>query len=138
MSGLIWVDIETTGLDPQNDSMIELGIIITDFDLNIIDRDSWVIEPSPDHLADMDDVVRDMHTKSGLLDELGISAINIHRAEKHAIDFIANAPFDSPMCGSSVHFDRSFIAKLMPGLLQSFTHRNIDCLLYTSPSPRDS
>lgn len=138
---LVWVDIETSGLDPNRDYILELGIVITDDNLVTLTKQdngsdltavfSGLVRPDcrPAVLHDsMNEFVRDMHDANGLWAELesgrGDAATFVEQA---AIDFLTS--FDAlgqPMAGSSVHFDRSFIAVDMPELHRAFGYRNID------------
>lgn len=127
---IVWVDIETTGLDPHRETMLEIGMVITDDRLVRIDHRDFVIAPyDRDAIKKMEPAVREMHTKNGLLDEVK-SRIAVDRAtvEKELIEFM-NGVLGSerpPMAGSSVHFDRSFLRVHMPLLEARFHYRNID------------
>ena len=136
MKSLVFIDLETTGLRPVNDIILEVGVVVTDEELNEIQADSWLVDPSSrSHaLQRADSHVVEMHTKSGLLAALqsaeektpGLPKPWVVAAE--VAQFIRDFAGEelTPMAGSSVHFDRSFIASNMPTLLDSFTHRNID------------
>lgn len=124
-----WIDVETTGLDPINDIILEIGIIITDTDLNEIAAQAWIITPGESRwaLRRMDDVVREMHTTNGLLNELEGEGVPPWVASDESRAFIQeHDAFGSPMCGSTVHFDRSMLNANMRPLLESFSYRNID------------
>lgn len=120
---LAWVDLETTGLDPQNDVILEIGVQLTLDDLTFVNSDSAVIQ----HFGTLalPDLVQKMHTKNGLLAELRYGE-PLAEAELRMIALLQALPEPSPMCGSSVHFDRGFLKKHMPRLEAMFHYRNID------------
>lgn len=126
---LVWIDCEMTGLDLENDEIVEIAVVITDFDLNIIDPGlDIVIKPDASALANMGDFVRDMHTSSGLLEELpnGVSAAE---AEYQVIEYILKfipAEQKAPLAGNSIGTDRAFLAKYMPRLDKHLHYRNVD------------
>ena len=132
----LFLDIETTGLDPASDYMLELGMVLTTDKFVVIDQFSRVICPevwsvwSRQGLVSLKNylpaVVFDMHKKSGLLSEVSFG-IHPRQAEEEAIDWLELAlAKDQPVAGSSVHFDRSFIKAQMPTLDSKFHYRNID------------
>lgn len=126
---LVWIDCEMTGLDLDNDEIVEIAVVITDFDLNIIDPGlDIVIKPDASALANMGDFVRDMHTSSGLLEELpnGVSAAE---AEYEVLEYILKfipAEQKAPLAGNSIGTDRAFLAKYMPRLDKQLHYRNVD------------
>lgn len=140
---LPWVDIETFGLDENTDLIIELGITITDLDLNYMSRASWLIW-SPEHdlrlnqltvaaKADDEDAqyVLNMHTKNGLLEEARKNGQFMHNVEQDAVEWLKGGQNDPdysglPVCGSSVGFDKTFLRRWMPNLLDAFHYRVID------------
>lgn len=126
---LVWIDIETTGLNPNNDEILEVCCIITSKDLDIrAISDSFVIHNNDEVIMKMDDWCKNTHKNNGLIQEVLISNIRTEEAESKLLEFL-NLWTDfksSPMCGSSVHFDRSFLKKYMPRLEDYFTHRNLD------------
>jgi oligoribonuclease len=126
---MVWVDCEMTGLDLVHDALIELAVLVTDDDLNVLgDGVDVVIRPPDAALEQMDDFVRTMHTTSGLLDELA-EGITLAEAEQLALDYIqqyVTEPRKAPMAGNSIATDRNFIARDM-ATLDSFLHyRMID------------
>lgn len=128
---LYWLDIETTGLDPRIDSMLEIGMVITDDDLNIVapHMADIRIAASPAALANMVPFVKNMHEGSGLLADLQDgSAVSLRDAERAVINFVESTGDTSPrvMAGASVHFDRSFLRLMMPKLDAMFIHRHAD------------
>ncbi len=126
---MVWVDCEMTGLDLVHDALIELAVLVTDDDLNVLgDGVDVVIRPPDAALEQMDDFVRTMHTKSGLLDELA-DGITLAEAEQQALDYIkqyVTEPRKAPMAGNSIATDRNFVARDM-AVLDNFLHyRMID------------
>jgi oligoribonuclease len=129
MSNLAWIDLETTGLDPDVHDIIEIGIIITDRELNEVARESWSISATPYPVA-MGRVwsreALEMHLASGLVDEL-VLGTTIEAAAADARRFIdRSGAAGSPMCGASVHFDRAFLRRRAPSLHDVFHYRNFD------------
>lgn len=128
----VFVDVETTGLRRQHDIILEIGIVVTDDDLQQRAVFSAVINPekSRQGLLDFmeDDVVREMHTKSGLLDACyGPGALTAHEARLVACGFLRrNDAVGQPMSGSSIAFDREMIRFSMSRLQELFHYRNID------------
>jgi oligoribonuclease len=122
---LTWVDIETTGLDPAIDSILEVGLIVTTGDLTIVSATSTVVAPNQRRLDQADEVVRRMHDHSGLAASYGAP---VDEAERFLLHWLTGkvGKGESPMCGSSVHFDRGFLARHMPDLEAHFHYRNID------------
>ena len=126
---LTWIDLETTGLDERTDQILEIGLIVTDDDLNEVAVRSWPVRPSDRAvLISMGEFVRDMHVKSGLLDEIANGqAYPLRHAEAEAIEFLASYRHDAaPMCGNSVGFDRRFLLQHARGLESMFSYRTID------------
>lgn len=135
---LIWVDLETTGLDVadnmtgmQKHRILEIGIHITDKNLNIIDEGfQVVIHHRKEYLLElMNDYVIDMHTKSGLLDRIEESSVTLHEAEQMAIDYIKSFKIkfgSSPICGNSISFDSNFINAQLQELAKVFHYRKLD------------
>lgn len=124
-----WVDVETTGLDPQRDFIVEVGCIITDDNLEELARTSWVIHAPPKAFTRIYDneIVYEMHVANGLLEELvkGFGTpIGLVREELEK--FVAPFTPNLPMCGSSVHFDRAMLHAWMPSVEALFHYRNCD------------
>jgi oligoribonuclease len=126
---LIWVDLEMTGINPDLDHILEIALVITDQQLNIID-DSFniVINQSPEILALMNDFVKNLHTNNGLLALIPKSNIDLITAENQALAFVQQyvAKNTSPICGNSICMDRRFLFKYMPRLENFFHYRNLD------------
>ena len=128
-ANLIWIDCEMTGLSLETDVLVEIAVLVTDSDLNVIGEGiDVVIRATPEQLAGMNDFVRQMHTTSGLITEIP-NGITVAEAEARVITYLESASTQSgksPLAGNSVSVDRSFIARDMP-LLNSYLHyRTID------------
>jgi len=126
---LIWVDCEMTGLDLNKDVLVEIAVLVTDSELNILGEGvDLVIKATADQLAGMNEFVTNMHTESGLITEIP-NGVEISKAEAEIIAYLekyAPGAGKSPLAGNSVGTDRSFIARDMP-LLNSYLHyRTID------------
>ena len=127
---LVWIDCEMTGLDPARDVLVELAVVVTDSDLTLLDDGLDVlIKTEPDKLAGMEDVVREMHVASGLLDALGSATTSLEDAEQQALDYIHRFVPErrkAPLCGNSIATDRMFLARYMPRLDDHLHYRMVD------------
>lgn len=127
---LAWLDLETTGLRPNEDAILELGVVITNKDLDIVAEISAVVEPSRNtSITEIDPEVAAMHTKSGLWHEClaGSDRLSFEAACLMLYRFIReHDAAGSPMCGSTISFDRGFLKVQAPELLSVFHYRNID------------
>jgi len=126
---LVWVDMEMTGLDPDNDRIIEVAAVVTDADLNIIaEGPVFAIHQSDETLDKMDNWNKGTHGKSGLIDRVKASTVTEAQAELELIAFLKQyVPANkSPMCGNSICQDRRFMARGMPKLEAFFHYRNLD------------
>jgi oligoribonuclease len=127
--GLVWIDCEMTGLDLARDALIEIACLVTDGDLNLLDEGiDEIIKPPPEALDQMADVVRSMHTASGLLSVLA-SGITLAEAQERVLDYVrgyVKEPRKAPLCGNSIATDRSFLARDMPELDAYLHYRMID------------
>ena len=126
---LIWVDCEMTGLDLNRDVLVEIAVLVTDSELNILGEGvDLVIKATPEQLGGMNEFVTNMHTESGLITEIP-NGVDISQAEAEIISYLekyAPGAGKSPLAGNSVGTDRSFIARDMP-LLNGYLHyRTID------------
>lgn len=126
---LVWIDCEMTGLDLGRDALIEVACVVTDGDLNQLDEGvDVVIKPPAETLEQMSEVVREMHTASGLLRALA-TGVTLGEAESVVLDYIrshVSEPKKAPLCGNSIATDRAFLARDMP-LVDAFLHyRMID------------
>ncbi|MDT5207204.1 MAG: oligoribonuclease [Mycobacterium sp.] len=127
---LVWIDCEMTGLDLAKDKLIEIAVLVTDGDLNILgDGLDLVIHTDDSALDSMIDVVTEMHTRSGLIEEVRASTVDLATAEAAVLDYIrkhVKQANTAPLAGNSIATDRGFIARDMP-TLDSFLHyRMID------------
>jgi oligoribonuclease len=126
---LAWVDLEMTGLDPARNTIIEIATLLTDNDLNIVaEGPEIVINTDEGHLGRMIEIVRDMHTKSGLVERVRTSTVNLRDAERETLGFLRRwvKGRTAPLCGNSVWCDRMFIKLQMPALDEFLHYRTID------------
>src|SRR6478752_4611447 len=126
---LVWIDCEMTGLDLEVDELVEIAVVITDFELNVLDPGlSIVIKPDASALANMSDFVRQMHTTSGLIEEIP-NGVSLAEAEYEVLEYVlkfAPGARTAPLAGNTIGTDRSFIAKFMPRLDNHLHYRNVD------------
>ncbi len=126
---LVWVDMEMTGLDPDNDRIIEVAVVVTDAELNVIaEGPVFAIHQSDATLDKMDNWNKGTHGRSGLIDRVKASTVTEADAEAQLIAFLKQyVPANkSPMCGNSICQDRRFMARGMPKLEAFFHYRNLD------------
>ena len=127
---LAWMDLEMTGLDPTRHVIVEIATLITDDDLVVVaEGPDIVVHASDAELAAMDDVVRAMHTRSGLLDGIRASGVDLAEAGRATLDFLRThipAPQSVPLCGNSIGTDRRFLARWLPEIDQYLHYRSID------------
>lgn len=126
---LVWIDLEMTGLDPDQDTILEIATIVTDSQLNIVaEGPNLAIYQEEDLLDAMDDWNTKHHTQSGLVDRVLDSSIDMSDAEDQTLQFIMEfvAVKSAPLCGNSIHQDRRFLRKYMPRLHDYLHYRNID------------
>ncbi len=126
---LVWVDMEMTGLDPDTDRIIEIAVIVTDAQLNVVaEGPVFAIHQSDETLDKMDAWNKGTHGKSGLIDRVKASTVDEAQAEEQLIAFLKQyVPANkSPMCGNSICQDRRFMARGMPKLEAFFHYRNLD------------
>ena len=126
---LIWIDLEMTGLDPDNDSIIEIATVVTDCHLRVLAEGPELAIGHPEsRLEAMDDWNRNQHRKSGLWQRVVESDITLGVAEARTVEFLAKwiDAGKSPMCGNTICQDRRFMYRLMPRLERYFHYRNLD------------
>eukprot|EP01102_Stenamoeba_stenopodia_P011914 TRINITY_DN3697_c0_g1_i3.p1 TRINITY_DN3697_c0_g1~~TRINITY_DN3697_c0_g1_i3.p1 ORF type:complete len:201 (-),score=48.12 TRINITY_DN3697_c0_g1_i3:29-589(-) len=162
---LVWIDMEMTGLEPDTDLILEIAVIVTDSELNILAEGPDVAIYQPDSVLDaMNDWCKVHHAQSGLVDRVRASTINVNQAEELVLEFVKKYcdKGKAPLAGNTVHQDKRFLYKYMPTFANYLHYRIVDvstvkelcrywypkdleaaplkagsCLLYTSPSPRD-
>jgi oligoribonuclease len=126
---IVWIDCEMTGLDPVDDALIEVAVLVTDSELNVLgDGVDVVIKPSDEALAGMGDFVRAMHTESKLLDELP-HGMTMEAAQAEVMAYIrawVKEPNKAQLGGNSVGTDRIFLARDMPEVIEYLHYRVID------------
>jgi oligoribonuclease len=128
-NNLIWIDMEMTGLVPDSDRVLEIAMLVTDSQLQLIAEGPVLVLRQPDEvLGAMDSWNRSMHAKSGLIEKVKASTLDEAAAERQAIAFLEqHVPASaSPMCGNSICQDRRFMARWLPRLEAFFHYRNVD------------
>jgi oligoribonuclease len=127
---LVWMDLEMTGLDPAKDVIVEIATIVTDDELEIVaEGPDLVVHQPPEALEDMDPVVVEMHTASGLLTAIAASTTSLEAAGKATLDFIREHVPDArtvPLCGNSIGTDRRFLAIYLPEIEEHLHYRSVD------------
>ncbi|WP_106178075.1 oligoribonuclease [Prauserella shujinwangii] len=127
---LVWIDCEMTGLDLAKDSLIEIAVLVTDAELNVLGEGrDVVIHAGDEALANMPDVVREMHARSGLTEEVRRSTVTLEEAEREVLDYVREHvpdPQTAPLAGNSIGTDRGFIARDMPTLDAHLHYRMVD------------
>lgn len=126
---LIWIDLEMTGLNPDQDTIIEIATIVTDNDLNVVaEGPVLAIHQSDDVLANMNKWCQEQHTKSGLVDRVKHDSCTMSQAEHQTLAFLKKhvGKGKSPMCGNSICQDRRFLFRFMPELEAYFHYRHLD------------
>ncbi|MFC7489336.1 MULTISPECIES: oligoribonuclease [unclassified Knoellia] len=126
---IVWIDCEMTGLSLENDALVEVAALVTDFELNILGEGvDVVIKPTDEALAQMGDFVREMHTSSGLIDEFA-DGVSIEEAQQRVLDYVREwvpEPRKAPLGGNTVATDRGFLARDMAELEEHLHYRIID------------
>jgi len=129
VDNLVWIDCEMTGLDLGTDALIELAVLVTDPELNVLGEGvDIIIKPTADALAQMSDFVTEMHRNSGLL-ELLPNGVTLAEAEAQALEYIRSHVPDvrkAPLAGNTIGTDRTFLARDMPKLEGHVHYRNVD------------
>jgi len=126
---VVWIDCEMTGLDLRTDALVEVAALVTDFELNVLgDGVDIVIKPPAAAVDQMPDVVREMHTSSGLLAEL-VTGVSLNEAEQQVLAYVREhvpEPRKSPLAGNTVATDRAFLGRDMTALEGWLHYRIID------------
>jgi oligoribonuclease len=127
---LVWIDCEMTGLDPASDVLVEIAVVITDSELTLLDDGlDILIATDPAKLEGMEDVVREMHAASGLLEALAGATTTLEQAEEQVLTYVQRFVPErrkAPLCGNSIATDRMFISKYMPRLDDHLHYRMVD------------
>lgn len=126
---LIWIDLEMTGLDTDNDSILEIATVVTDAELNVLAEGPELAIAHPvAQLEAMDEWNRNQHRRSGLWDRVLSHGVSMAEAEERTLAFLAEwvPARTSPMCGNSICQDRRFLHRLMPRVEKHFHYRNLD------------
>jgi oligoribonuclease len=127
---LAWMDLEMTGLDPAVDVIVEIATLITDDDLELVaEGPDLVIHQPPEALAGMNEVVVEMHTKSGLLDLIASSTLTLAEAGEQTLAFLREHIPEArsvPLCGNSIGTDRRFLAVHLPEIEEHLHYRSVD------------
>lgn len=126
---LVWLDLEMTGLNPETDVIIEIAVLVTDSQLNLVQEGPvFALHHSDEVLARMDDWNKNQHGKSGLIDRVRASQETMATAEAKTLEFLSplvNAG-TAPLCGNSIWQDRRFLSRYMPKLEKFFHYRILD------------
>ncbi len=128
-NNLIWIDMEMSGLIPDSDRILEVALVVTDSQLNVVaEAPVLAVHQSDSILDNMDKWNKSTHAKSGLIDKVKASKLNEDEVEKDMIAFLQKyvPPNISPMCGNTICQDRRFLARTMPKLEAYFHYRNLD------------
>ncbi|MGE0558229.1 MAG: oligoribonuclease [Burkholderiales bacterium] len=128
-NALIWIDMEMSGLNPETDRILEIAVVITDAQLNLVAEGPVLVVHQPDAVLDvMDNWNKSTHKKSGLIDRVKASTLTEAQAEEQMVAWMAQyVPSGaSPICGNSVHQDRRFLVRYMPKLDAFFHYRILD------------
>jgi len=126
---LVWIDMEMSGLEPDTDHILEVALIVTDKDLNLVEEGPVLVVHQSDAVLDaMDNWNKGTHGKSGLIDKVKASTLGDADVEAQMIEFMKRHVGErkSPMCGNSICQDRRFLARHMPKLEAYFHYRNLD------------
>ncbi|MEO7427748.1 MAG: oligoribonuclease [Acidimicrobiales bacterium] len=127
---LVWMDLEMTGLDPARHVIVEIATIVTDDELQIVaEGPDLVVHQPPEAMALMDEVVRVMHTHSGLLPAIEASSVTLEEAGQATLEFIREHVPEArtvPLCGNSIGTDRRFLAIYLPEIEEHLHYRSVD------------
>ncbi len=126
---IVWIDCEMTGLSLEHDALVEVAALVTDFELTVLgDGVDVVVRPPAEALEQMGDFVREMHTTSGLLDELS-TGVSLEEAQRRVLEYVRDwvpEPGKAPLGGNTVATDRAFLVRDMPELEAHLHYRIID------------
>ncbi|MEI6038161.1 MAG: oligoribonuclease [Actinomycetes bacterium] len=129
LPNLIWVDCEMTGLSIENDALVEIAVLVTDSQLNVLGEGvDLVIKASQEKIDGMNDFVREMHTASGLITEIP-NGVSLEEASAQILEYLnkyAPGSGKSPLAGNSVYVDRLFIARDLPEIHAYLHYRTVD------------
>ncbi len=127
---LVWIDCEMTGLDVTRDLLVEVAVLVTDSELNVLGEGvDVVIGASPDQMERMPDIVREMHAASGLTQAVLTSTVTLQDAERLVLDYVKQwvpEPKKAPLCGNSIGTDRGFLTRDMRELDDWLHYRMVD------------
>jgi oligoribonuclease len=127
---LVWIDCEMTGLDLEKDKLVEVAVVVTDSELNVLDPGlDLVIHAEDADLDGMADVVTEMHAKSGLTEAVRAATLTVAEAEQQLLAYVKRFVPDrrtAPLCGNSIGTDRGFLARDMPELDDHLHYRMVD------------
>ena len=126
---MVWIDLEMTGLDTVRHTIVEIAVLVSDAALELVDEGiDLVIHATPAELDRMDDFVRNMHTKSGLLPQIEASTLSLQDAGAAILEYLgARVPENTaPLCGNSIGVDRRFLDRYLPAVDQYVHYRSID------------
>jgi len=128
-SNLVWVDLEMTGLEPEDHLIIEVAILVTDAHLRVLEEGPCLaIHQSDEVLARMDDWCTRTHTASGLVQRIRDSTVTVQDAEAQVLEFVSKWVPEgrSPLCGNSISHDRRFLRRYMPSFEAYLHYRHVD------------
>lgn len=126
---LVWLDMEMTGLEPERDRILEMAIVVTNNQLELVaESPSWAVHQTEEVLAAMDDWNQKTHGRSGLIERVRASSLDETALQTEALEFLKKyvAQGSSPMCGNTIGQDRRFMVRYLPELEAWFHYRNLD------------
>ena len=126
---LVWLDMEMSGLDPETHRILEIAVVVTDSQLQVVAHAPvYVVHQSAEHLDTMDAWNKGTHGRSGLIEKVKASTQAEHEVERELLAFLKQhvGAGKSPMCGNTIHQDRRFLLRYMPALDAHFHYRNLD------------
>ena len=128
-NNLVWVDMEMSGLNPDSDRVLEIALVVTDSQLEVIEEGPVLVVHQREAVLDgMDSWNKSTHGRSGLIERVRASMLDEAAAESELLAFLTRhvPPSKSPMCGNSICQDRRFMARWLPRLEGYFHYRNVD------------